>query len=97
MKYCILGIHPTSDSYSIIRYFEFYRSRLPALLDDNLTALTPAKGRYSESNLWTPPNRPATLWQTYGEWPLTLAQLHSDIYHIVDQGLFWYSRFLRKG
>ncbi len=39
-----------------------------------------------------------TAWvQNYLRWPVELTSLRSECFHIVDQGLMWYARFLRGG
>ena len=95
-QYTLLGPHPGGQMYSISKYFNFYRTRLPAILGDQVLGKCPGFiEELSHGTLPTMPRRQA-WWQNYVLWPLELRRQKADCFHIVDQGLLWYARFLRK-
>ncbi len=95
-KYMMLGPHPAHESYSITKYFEFYRGNLPARLGVNVAARHP--GPEGERGTILPrQSRARTLAENYIQWPATLMGLTADCFHIVDQGLLWYAAFLKGG
>jgi glycosyltransferase involved in cell wall biosynthesis len=97
VKYCLLGSHPAINSYSIVKYFDFYRQNLPVVLGSAVTAFCPGALRPLTGEILPAQHRYETLWQNYAVWPARLLKLESDCFHIVDQGLVWYSHFLRGG
>lgn len=96
MSYGILGPHPANHSYSIVRYFNFYRNRLPQYLSSQLLPSCPGRQLPAEDALPSSP-RLNVWYENYAEWPLSLLRLKTDVNHIVDQGLLWYGAFLRSG
>ncbi len=95
--YTLLGPHPGGQTYSISKYFNFYRTRLPAIFGGLVLGKCPGAIRELEhGQLPTEPRRQA-WWQNYVLWPMELARQSADCFHIVDQGLMWYARFLKKG
>lgn len=96
VKYCILGYHPANNSHSIVKYFDFYRRNLPRVLGCGVSAFSP--GHLLHENDLLPIQGKGRTWaQNYLSWPAELIRLKSECFHIVDQGLVWYSRFLRGG
>lgn len=97
-RYTILGPHPGGQTYSISKYFNFYRNRLPAILSHPVLGKCPGAIEHLEHHGTLPsmPRRQA-WWQNYVLWPIELARERADCFHIVDQGLLWYARFLQKG
>ncbi len=94
-QYTILGPHPGGQTYSISKYFNFYRTRLPAIFGDRVLAKCPgAIHQLEHGKLPTVPRRKA-WWQNYVLWPIELSRQTAGCFHIVDQGLMWYARFLR--
>jgi len=96
-RYCILGPHPGNHSYSTVKYFNFCRRHLPQTLGCRVQARCPARGFLPTDDALPNQDRTEIWWQTYALWPGSLFRLKSDCFHIIDQGLFWYSRFLRGG
>ncbi|HEY1754060.1 MAG TPA: glycosyltransferase family 1 protein [Bryobacteraceae bacterium] len=95
-RYTILGPHPGGQAYSISKYFNFYRSRLPAILSDPVLGKCPgAIEELGPGKMPEMPRRKAWV-QNYVLWPMELARQQADCFHIVDQGLLWYARFLHK-
>lgn len=96
MKTLLLGPHPANHSYSITRYFNFYRLGLPGLLGSPVAASCP--GGVLPSNDELPSlNRRKIWWQNYIEWPLRLCQQKADLTHFTDHGLLWAAEFVRGG
>ena len=95
-QYTLLGPHPGGQMYSISKYFNFYRTRLPALFGGGVLRKCPGFiDELEHGALPTMPRRKA-WWQYYVLWPIELAHQNADCFHIVDQGLMWYARFLKK-
>lgn len=93
-KYCILGPYPESDNYSIARYFNFYRKGLPELLENNVDSCCPGEIGTIDSAQLPQVSRTRAWVDNYVKWPLRLRNSKSECFHIVDQGLMWYSQFL---
>jgi glycosyltransferase involved in cell wall biosynthesis len=96
-RYTILGPHPGGQTYSISKYFNFYRSRLPAILNDPVVAKCPGAIQELEHGVLPCIPRRKAWWQNYVLWPVELARQSADCFHIIDQGLMWYARFLKTG
>ena len=95
-KYMMLGPHPAHESYSITKYFEFYRRNLPTKLGVPVAARHP--GPQCQTGTILPrQSRTRTLRENYLQWPVALMGLSSECFHIVDQGLLWYAEFLKGG
>ena len=95
MKAVLLGPHPQNGSYSTTYYFNFYSSRLPALLPGwdvggGCPGGPEAAGR--GGNIAA-----RTRWENFVAWPVQLRNIRADLWHVMDQGLAWYSTFLKKG
>ena len=91
----LLGPDPSNGSYSTFNYFRSCAAELghfaralridaecPA---DSTTKQLPKAGR---GRVWA---------RNYIEWPMRLRRLEADAFHVVDQGLAWYGKFLSKG
>jgi glycosyltransferase involved in cell wall biosynthesis len=96
-RYTILGPHPGGQTYSISKYFNFYRNGLPAILSHPVLGKCPGAIAGLERGILPTLPRPQAWWQNYVLWPVELARQRADCFHIVDQGLLWYARFLNKG
>jgi glycosyltransferase involved in cell wall biosynthesis len=96
MTYCILGTHPANRSYSVVKYFNFYRSNLPGFLGSPIMAKCPGGTLPPDDTLPFAP-RARIWWENYVEWPLTLLSQRSDLTHFADHGLLWSAPFLRGG
>jgi glycosyltransferase involved in cell wall biosynthesis len=97
VKYFLLGPYPGNSSYSILKYFNFYRNRLGSVLGSEPGALCPGNSLPAIDESFTQTPRLKSWRENYLAWPLELRGLQADMFHIVDQGLFWYGRFLRSG
>jgi glycosyltransferase involved in cell wall biosynthesis len=95
--YTLLGPHPGSQSYSISKYFNFYRNGLPAILRDPVLGKCPGAIQDLERGRLPVVPRSKAWLQNYLLWPLELARQSAGCFHIVDQGLLWYAGFLRRG
>jgi glycosyltransferase involved in cell wall biosynthesis len=97
-KAVLLGPHPGTASFSILKYFHFFRCMLPQYLPGwHLSDDSPGLNEISTD---TPAKELGSLqarWESYGRWPLHLTKVRADCVHIVDQGLAWYGEFIRGG
>lgn len=96
-QYTILGPHPGGQTYSISKYFNFYRTGLPAIFGDRVLGKCPGAIQELEHGKLPSMPRPKAWWQNYVLWPMELAHQSAGCFHIVDQGLMWYARFLQRG
>lgn len=94
MRYCLLGQYPGNSSYSILKYFNFYREHLATVLGATPAAACPGHRLPAMDEVITHAGRMKAWRENYLEWPLELRRMRSDLFHIVDQGIFWYARFL---
>lgn len=97
-KIVLLGPYAGNGHISIINYFNFYRRELPQILPQGRLQVA-APGNLSEFDPATPTTKTrAEAWkENYLAWPWQLTKLRGDLFHIVDQGLGWYGRFLFGG
>ena len=94
----LLGPHAGHGSYSIANYFNFTAGNIgPFVPDLKLRALAPG-GAERLAELTLPQMHRAKLaLEYYTYWPLQLAVTKASLFHVADQGLAWYGRFLRHG
>jgi glycosyltransferase involved in cell wall biosynthesis len=96
MKACLLGIHPAHRFFSIDNYLEYCRQELPRyLVDWEITSLRP--GNHSARVFPFKFGRVRSQVENYLSWPVRLARLEADVFHVVDQNIAWYCSFLSKG
>jgi glycosyltransferase involved in cell wall biosynthesis len=93
----LLGPYPGTATYSILKYFDFCRRQIPAALPKwSIAASTPG-GIGNGTVTFHYAARLSAWWKTYIQWPDSLSTQRADVFHIVDQGLAWYARFLPVG
>jgi glycosyltransferase involved in cell wall biosynthesis len=94
----ILGPHPGNWMYSICNYFNFCRRNLPPLLEPiRVKADAPGDGVQAfEDETFPVSSRVRARFDLYAKWPTQLLSKNAEVCHIVDQGLAWYSKFLRS-
>jgi glycosyltransferase involved in cell wall biosynthesis len=97
VRYALLGPYPGNGSYSIVKYFDFYRQDFLVRFGEEFVAACPGGHLPTANGSASLDNRFHSWWKNYLLWPRELAKLKSDLFHISDQGLFWYARFLRGG
>lgn len=94
----LLGPHPGNGIISIAKYFDFYKNNLPSVLPDmRIESRSPGKPRTVDAALARTSGRLDSWWRNYVVWPRTLASLKADLFHVTDQGLAWYGRYLKGG
>ena len=92
MRARLLGLHQGNGNISIDNYFDYCRLEIPQYLPGwDFSAIRPGKS----SALLTEPRR--ALFESYVRWPLRMAMLRADVYHVVDQNIAWYLPFLMGG
>src|SRR5579863_4585804 len=96
-RFTILGPHPGGETYSIVKYFNFYRLELSPVLGERIVGRCPGDIRELEGDRLPSIARLRAWRQNYLSWPVQLSLQRSDCFHVVDQGLMWYARFLRAG
>lgn len=95
--FSLLGPYPGNSSFSIGRYFDFYRRNFSEMFGADFAAFCPGGSLCEPEQRVSLAPRLEAWRRNYVEWPIQLTGLDSDLFHIVDQGLFWYARFLRGG
>ncbi len=93
----LLGPYPGTATYSISKYFDFCRRQIPAVLPKWSVAASTPGAIDDEKGTVHYAARLSAWWKTYIQWPDRLATQRADVFHIVDQGLAWYARFLPVG
>lgn len=94
----LLGPYPGNESFSLANYFNFYRRELPSLLGAcSLQAVCPGTLDQFDAAKIVRAGRHRAWWDNYVAWPLRLKFQRAELFHIVDQGLAWYARFLNRG
>ncbi len=91
----LLGPDPANGSYSTFRYFCACSEELSSFVKDVLI-----EARSPAGDVWggSPSESRAKVWvRNCIEWPIRLRRIEADVYHMVDQGLAWYGRMLKKG
>ncbi len=92
----LLGPNPGGGSVSTWKYFTFLEARVPGTLPGYVVdALHP--GSRPRDDVPDQPRRARGWLDNYLLWPPRLARSRSSLYHIIDHGLAWYGRFLRRG
>lgn len=82
----LLGPHPYFSLRSIDRYCSMIESGFREEFSRNIEVRRPGDG--------VAVTRSAAWQQTYLTWPRELSRLNADLFHITDQALAWYARFL---
>jgi len=96
----LLGPNPGNGSYSTTEYFRFLEENLQSALGEPLASYCPGErqsvGDRGNTLASLVPRR-RTWFDNYIRWPQELRTLTYDLFHVIDQGLGWYSRFLKGG
>ena len=91
----LLGPDPANGSNSTCHYFCACSEELSRFVKDVVI-----EARSPAGDVWgmSPSESRAKVWaRNYIAWPIRLRGIEGDVYHIVDQGLAWYGRMLKKG
>lgn len=95
---CLLGPHPGNGSFSTWGYFRQCASLLPSHCPASFriqSAFPSQNGTPMPLQPWF--SRRSTSWrENYVAWPKVLKRQDADCFHITDQGLAWYARFLPR-
>ncbi len=93
---CLLGPHPGNGSFSTWGYFRQCAALLPPYCPADWRIQNAFPGQNSvpmPQQAWS--GRRSTSWrENYVSWPKALTRQRADCFHITDQGLAWYARFL---
>src|SRR5579863_3313789 len=93
----LLGPHAGNSGYSINNYFNFCRQHLPESMPDwCIGCLSPGGTPTSEHPSLSHRVRHRAWWDTYIEWPLRLRRQRAELFHVIDQGLAWYAKFIPR-